>query len=227
MNDYYHKYLKYKTKYIEIKYGGRRRRRKKNNLSSETPTKLKPQTFSTPSESLVKTPTPSKTFPSTLAYRGTPVSNIESNTLDRLIENKDELFCLLSSNPTLSNYKITTRNTKKIKSQLYINFEINKKDFAHFSFHYPDDEPNMRFEDEFEASIFHLKLDQNNKIVFNLDERDFKLKSKFDDYQIEEIIGKENLIEVKKIITCFEEIFSSDKYKKILGNATARQLQFL
>jgi len=255
MNNFYLKYLKYKKKYLNVKYyGGAKGKKKATSVAKEsetveehvepiadltsapilTPSKAAhsmlgedASPFLTPSDSFIKTPTPSKTIPSTLADRGTPPSNIESNTLDRLIENKDKLFCLLSANPDLSSYKITTRNTKGIKSQLYINFEKNKKDFAHFSFHYPDDEPNKRFGDEFEASTFHLKLDQfKYDIVFNLDEKDLKLKSKLDDCQLEAIIGKNNLIEAKKIIACFEEIFSNDTYKKILGNATAKQLNF-
>lgn len=204
-------------KYLEIKYGGKKK--KKDNIQLE----LTPPT--TPINSVIKTPSPSKTFDSTIVESDTPFTNIEPITLNRLIENKDEIICLLLANPILSNYKITAKN-KGFEKDLYINFEKKKKKFAHFSFHYPT-EDNLRIGDMFEANTFHLKLDKyKHDIVFNLDEKDLKLKSKLDDFQIELIIGHDNFVEIKKIITSLEQIFSSEKYKRILQNATARRLDF-
>jgi hypothetical protein len=245
MKDYYHKYFKYKIKYFEFKYGGSGKADKKNKdlvakspKASEVPASpITPLTVSappmTPQDVNKSTPFVSSVS-SVFAEPGTPLLEPEPSVLNRLIEYKDELVCILLANPTLSNYKISARYSKKSDSELFINFlnKVSKKNFCHFSFHYPDESVDnlfvsgIRLGDMFEANTFHLKLDDFQQIVYNLDLKDLKLKCKFDDCKIEFLIGENNFIEIKKIIACFEEIFSSDKYKRILLNPTSRKLEF-
>ena len=213
MYKYLHKYLKYKSKFLNIKYGG-----------VHTPPSL--NASRTPSSVNVEPPTPKII--------------VEPVLLSRLIPKKDELVCILSACSNLSQYKIKAKNTKMNNSQLYINFEKEKekKDFAHFSFHYPIDDENYdedsdedskpKLYDIFESDTFHLKLDIAKNIVFNLvlEGDNYKLKSKLDDCQIISKINQVNFNDVKKIIECFEIIFNSDEYKKIFKNPAARKLLF-
>jgi hypothetical protein len=228
MNDYYHKYIKYKTKYFEIKYGaGTPEKPKQTSTSPETPNK--PYVLSTPTSTITKCSTPRK--------------DIEPAILTRLIEKKDELICLLSANPNLSKYEIEARpKIKDTKPQLYINFERTvkgkKRDFAHLSFHYPSDEPEvksdedmfrpeaLRIEDMFVPCTFHLRLDIDRSIIFNLvlENDNYKLISKTDDCEIIKKIGDTDFNDVKEIIACFEEIFNNTQYKKMFKEPIVKVL---
>ena len=230
MYKYLHKYLKYKSKYFNIIYGG-------VGTPQASPSTPAP---STPAHLILNTPLSVSSASSTTAAPSTPKLVINPVSLTRLIDNKDELVCLLSACSNLSNYNITARpRIKDTNSQLYINFERKKKGFAHFSFHFPDDkqdfikddkpkikQDDIRIEDIFEANTFHLKLDINKLIVFNLilDNDNYKLISKLDDCEIMLKIGEEDFKNVKEIITCFETILNSNKYKRILDEPTARKL---
>jgi hypothetical protein len=195
MHKYLHKYLKYKSKYINLIYGG-------VGTPPSTPLKNKsiPTTFSTPIYSTPDINSSLGTPSSTTAAPSTPQQMIEPVLLTRLIEKKDEFVCLLLECLNSSKYKITARATKTIRAQLYIDIKKNKKDFVHFSFHYPDEEVGLQ--DMFVANTFHLKLDINQDIVFNLFlENDiYKLKSKLDNCEIILKIGDVNFNDVKEII---------------------------
>ena len=195
-------------------------------------TRLTPQAavvatlFSTPKVPLIGTPSSTSSISSTIvATPSTPKLDIEKLSLERLIKNKDELVCLLSSCPDLSDYDITSRPTATM--HLYINFRKKGEfvDFAHFSFHNPEDNStSLKLGDMFEANTFHLKLDNYDGIVFNLvlDGDILKLKSKLE----EEIIKKEiikkginnDFSELNKIIVCLEKILNIHEYKGIITN---------
>ena len=235
---YFHKYIKYKTKYLEIKYGGKgKKKSKKSKLlaatSTSTSTSTPPQTAvvvtptSTPKVSSIVTPSFISSISSTtVATPSTPKLDIERLSLERLIKNKDELVCLLSSCSDLSDYDITSRPTATM--HLYINFRKKGElvDFAHFSFHNPEDiSSSLKLGDIFEANTFHLKLDNYDGIVFNLvlDGDILKLKSKLKEKIIKKRI-KDDFYELNKIIACLEKILNIHEYKGIITNPIVRNL---
>ena len=233
MNNYYHKYIKYKTKYLEIKYGGKGKT-KKLAASGAAAVVATPKAAvvatppSTPkAAAVVATPSSISSISSTtVATPSTPQLDIVKLSLERLIDNKDELVCLLSSCPALSDYDITSRPTATM--HLYINFRKKGElvDFAHFSFHNPEDSSlNLKLGDMFEANIFHLKLDKYNGIVFNLvpDGNSLKLKSKLEEKIIRNKI-KDDFSELNKIIACLEKILNNHEYKGIITNPVAKNL---
>ena len=243
MNDYYHKYIKYKTKYLEIKYGAGKREKKKA-ISVKlpqpvgTPVKL-PQPVGTVLTSAPATPqqfslteTPSSTrsdlsVSSNSADTDSPPQlKIEPKSLEILIENKDDLVCLLSSCPSLSDYDITSRPTTKW--HLYINFKKkgDVSDFAHFSFHYPEEEEKSKIYDMFVANTFHLKLDLFPDIVFNLilDGDSLVLQSKMKPKNIIKKITKPNYDELVNIKNCLEKILNIPEYKKTIKEPVIRRL---
>jgi len=250
MNNYYHKYIKYKTKYFDIKYGGKKPKKPKiinATPQAETQSAIQAETQaeiqsviqsttksatppSTPQQNLssILTPSPISSISSTAvaSIPSTPKLEIDKLSLERLIKNKDELVCLLSSYPDLSDYDITSRPT--VKMHLYINFKKKGEvsDFAHFSFHNPE-ENSLRLGDMFEANTFHLKLDNYDGIVFNLvlDEEQLKLKSKLNTKSIKKII-KGDFSELKKIITYLEKILNLDEYKVIITDPIVKKILF-
>jgi len=262
MNVYYQKYIKYKTKYLEIKYGAGKKKSKNKlpialpaSAATETPTKLAPSASAatvtptklapfasaatatpavlatpqeTPKFSTVKTPSSTLSDASDRAYtNSTPKLKIQSSSLTTLINKKDDLVCLLSSCPSLSNYVITSRLTGT--EHLYINFikKGEKKAFAHFSFHYPADEVESDIYDMFVPNTFHLRLDKNRQIVFNLimDQHEkLVLESKIDPQEIICIITEPNYAELIKIKDCLEQILNMPEYKGIITEPTARRL---
>jgi hypothetical protein len=236
MNDYYHKYIKYKTKYLEIKYGaGKRKKKKKSAIAVSGAVVATPKLAvvvatppSTPkAAAVVATPSSISSISSTtVATPSTPKLDIEKLSLERLIKNKDELVCLLSSCPDLSDYDITSRPTATM--HLYINFRKKGElvDFAHFSFHNPEDiSSSLKLGDMFEANTFHLKLDNYDGIVFNLvlDRDILKLKSKLEKEIIKKRI-KDDFYELNKIIACLEKILNIHEYKGIITNPIVRNL---
>jgi hypothetical protein len=253
MNVYYQKYIKYKTKYLEIKYGAGKSKKKKKSPASaasaapetpvklasaapETPVKLASAAQATPSVqitpqqfSIVKTPESNFSTSSDVAVKDSPPTLvIQYNSLNTLIEKKDDLVSLLSACPELSNYDITSRSTST--GHLYINFKkkVERKNvFAHFSFHYPADEVESDIYDMFVPNTFHLRLDKYRQIVFNLilDQHEkLVLESKTEEQDIICIITELNYDELIKIKNCLEKILNIPEYKGIILNPTARQL---
>jgi len=260
MNVYYQKYIKYKTKYLEIKYGGKGKKTAQTPASIEsaasaapatiasaatvTPTKsasaplapatptvlATPSVLATPQEqdTTIRTPSSTSSDATNIAYTNSPPKlEIQSSSLTILIEKKDDLVCLLSSCLSLSNYVITSRST--VTEHLYINFKKKgeKNDFAHFSFHYPADEVESDIYDMFVPNTFHLRLDKNRQIVFNLilDQHEkLVLESKTDPQEIICIITEPNYAELIKIKDCLEQILNMPEYKGIITEPTARRL---
>jgi len=290
MNVYYQKYIKYKTKYLEIKYGGSGKGKKKNksqvaasaapppNVSSPPPivssppptVSSPPPTVSSPSPTvsspppkvpasppivLVSSPPPkvsASSAPSTPALSSglpasvasqtprqtpgsissmapepsTPKFKVNPGSIQALIEIKDDLLCRLERCLDDRKFKIRAREQPKVKHQFYINIKKEGKDYAHFSFHYPDESKDAM--DEFESDTLHLKLDFNQDIVFNLVKIDgnYRLQSSLDDFEIESYITPKEYSVVKKIIACFELIFNRQEYRKIFDEPTVRRLNF-
>lgn len=244
MNDYYAKYIKYKTKYLEIKYGAGKRKKRKNKSVSASKTPVTPlhapatparapatpvYALTTPQgTSLTKTPSSNLSISSMGAVTESPPKlEIVTNSLYMLIENKDDLVCLLSSCPSLSNYDITSRPTANM--HLYINFKKrgDVSDFAHFSFHYPDEsESDKKLNDMFEANTFHLRSDINRDIIFNLilDGEKLVLRSKMKEKNLIKKIDKSKYDELVKIKVCIEKILNMSDYKGKIINPTARKL---
>jgi hypothetical protein len=247
MNGYYLKYIKYKTKYLEIKYGAGKRI--PVDSASEMPTTPAKSasaasaasiTPAKPVQSIPETPSVQAT-PQQFSTVNTPESNlstssmgavtesppkleIQPSSLDTLIKKKDDLVSLLSACPELSNYDITSRSTST--GHLYINF-IKKNVFAHFSFHYPADEVESDIYDMFVPNTFHLRLDKYKQIVFNLilDQHEkLVLESKTEEQDIICIITEPNYDELIKIKNCLEKTLNMPEYKGIILNPTARQL---
>jgi hypothetical protein len=248
MNDYYHKYIKYKIKYFDIKYGaGKNKKPVPAQLPpAPVPAPLPPAPVPAPPvpvPPLLAPPVPPVT-PAPPSLVQTPPSNFSTSSdipnsppspqlviaprsLDKLIENNNELVCLLSSCQSLSDYNITSRKT--VKNHLYINFikKGNSTVFAHFSFHYPQEESsNLRLSDMFEANTFHLKLDNYNGIVFNLvlDEDRLVLQGNMEPTKIKKEITEPNYDEIVKIKNCLEEILNKPKYKNYIINPLVTRL---
>ncbi len=123
-------------------------------------------------------------------------------------------------------FKITTKEQKTVQHQFYINIIKNGKKYAHFSFHFPDEEKEAL--DMFDVDTLHLKLDINKDIVFNLIkyEGNYRLLSNMDDYVIETYISEDEFKIIKKIIACFELIFNREEYRKIFEKPVVRKLNF-
>jgi hypothetical protein len=237
MNGYYLKYIKYKTKYLEIKYGaGKRIPVDSASAASITPAKPvqsipeTPSVQATPQQfSTVNTPESNLSTSSMGAVTESPPKlEIQPSSLDTLIKKKDDLVSLLSACPELLNYDITSRSTST--GHLYINFikKVDKKNvFAHFSFHYPADEVESDIYDMFVPNTFHLRLDKYKQIVFNLilDQHEkLVLESKTEEQDIICIITEPNYDELIKIKNCLEKTLNMPEYKGIILNPTARQL---
>ena len=237
MNEYYHKYLKYKIKYFEIKYGSGKREEK--NKSQEAASSLPPTVSASSAPS---TPTQSRGLPASVSPQiqhqtpesissvapepSTPKFKVNPGSIQALIEIKDDLLCRLIrclDNPDL---KITAKEQKTVKHQFYINIIKNGKKYAHFSFHFPDEAKEAL--DIFDVDTLHLKLDFNKNIVFNLVkyEGNYRLLSDMDDCLIETNIGIDEFNIVKKIIACFELIFNTKEYRKIFEEPVVRKLNF-
>ena len=237
MNDYFHKYIKYKTKYLEIKYGGKRKKKPvasgaaasgaaASAVSAATPAKLH---HSTPKNkvSSINTPGSNLSTSSTDAVSASPPKlKIAPKSLEILIENKDDLVCLLSACPFLSKYDITSRPTAT--RHLYINFKKkgDVSDFAHFSFHYPQEEEESKIYDMFVANTFHLKLDIFPDIVFNLilDGGRLVLQSKMKPKNIIKKITNSIYDELVNIKNCLEKILNMPDYKNTIIEPVSRQL---
>ena len=219
MNDYYQKYIKYKTKYFEIKYGGSGSGKVKKvpphklavqpapksgsvqSLSPQLTPPPSPKTLtlyassapssapsstqssapsSAPSSTQSSAPSPIPLTPiqytrlqddptsafSTVTGPSTPKFIVNPASIDDLITNKDDLLEILRTCIDPSAFIITAREQKKVKRQFYINFEKEGKQYAHFSFHFPDESKEAM--DVFEVDTLHLKLDIHKNIVFNL-----------------------------------------------------------
>ena len=265
MNDYYHKYIKYKSKYINLIYGG-----------VGTPTKeistIKPRSWadvvkpkstpqqplqspSTPQRPPVQLPPPSTpplftkpppvtpiaalyvgtpgyglTPDSTVAIPSTPKLEIDQQTVESIIKNKDELIRLLKLCVSLSNYDITQRIAGN--RDLYINFKKKEEHtfFAHFSFHNPTDPPStLKLNDMFDINAFHLKYDEMDNIFFNLrkyDDERLILQSPMNEEVIIALIGCENYYELIKIKNCLEEKLNKPKIRQNITHPVAKKLNF-
>jgi len=264
MNVYYQKYIKYKTKYLEIKYGGSGKGEKKKNKSQAAPPKVSspsptvsspppkvpespPKVSASPppkvsASSAPSTPALSSGLPASVASQtprqtpgsissmapepSTPKFKVNPGSIQALIEIKDDLLCRLERCLDDPNFKIRAREQPKVQHQFYINIKKKGKDYAHFSFHYPDESKDAM--DEFESDTLHLKLDFNQDIVFNLVKIDgnYRLQSSLDDFEIESYITPKEYSVVKKIIACFELIFNRQEYRKIFDEPTVRRLDF-
>jgi hypothetical protein len=73
---------------------------------------------------------------------------------------------------------------------------------------------------------FHLRLDIDRSIIFNLvlENDNYKLISKTDDCEIIKKIGDTDFNDVKEIIACFEEIFNNTQYKKMFKEPIVKVL---
>ena len=279
MNDFYHKYLKYKTKYLEIKYGGSGKGEKPKKSAPITPvaqpppprtpvqpsqiTPVQPQTPvaqlpQTPVAQLPQTPvkswasvvsrgpnTPDTTFVRTPGKGLTPDSTervpsstptvaVDNITVASIIGKKKKLTDLLKK--CLSDYDIRLNITKK--KEFFVNFRKNdkSKDFAHFSFHIPDDPASLNLEDaaslnlgdRFSINTFHLRLNNYLDIIFNLREEDgnFVLQGMKEEQEIIRLIGCENYYELIKIKNCLEKILNEPEFRRSIEYPTVKRLIF-
>ena len=122
MNEYYHKYLKYKIKYFEIKYGGKG---KKKLAVPVSPIPTTP--YSTPLP-----PDPTSGF-SIITGPSTPKFRLKPESIQALIVIKDDLLCRLIRCLDDPDLKITAKEQKTVKHQFYIN--IKKKAKITLTFH--------------------------------------------------------------------------------------------
>jgi len=255
MNVYYQKYIKYKTKYLEIKYGGNGKGGKKSKskaeaealpsvppiVSASSAPPVPPTVSASSASSAPSTPAQSIVLPASVASQtphqtpgsissvapepSTPKFKVNPGSIQALIEKKADLLCKLEKCLDDPKFKIRAKEQPKVQHQFYINIKKDNKAYAHFSFHYPDESKEVI--DNFEVDALHLKLDINKDIVFNLVnyEGNYKLQSSMDDCVIRHYIGEE-FETVKKIIACFESIFNTQEYRKIFEEPTARKLEF-
>jgi hypothetical protein len=156
----------------------------------------------------------------------TPKFKVNPGSIQALIEKKADLLCKLEKCLDDPTFKIRAKEQPKVQHQFYINIKKDNKDYAHFSFHYPDDSKDAI--DNFDVDTLHLKLDINKDIVFNLVnyEGNYRLQSSMDDYVITSYIGIDEFEIVKKIIACFELIFNTQEYRKIFEEPAVRRLDF-
>ena len=250
MHKYLHKYLKYKSKYINLIYGGAGTPKKPTWASivgkpPSTPQKpiIQPpeSTVATPQppqkpiiqsltpESTVATPQPpqkpiiqSLTPESTVATPSTPKLEFDSKTVERL---KQIQTILIES---LQQCKLDYDISSNAKKDFFINFRKDLITFAHFSFHNPK-EDSLKLGDMYDTSPFHLKLDSIHDILFNLErtsDDQIILQSKMKEEEIIDLIGCKAYYELIKIKNCLEKVLNTPKLKKILFNPVAQKLDF-
>jgi hypothetical protein len=229
MNDFYHKYLKYKTKYLEIKYGGSGKG-KTQNKSALTPVaqqlQITPVAQQPPRTPVAQQPpktsamswasvvssnpkTPKTTFVSSPGTGLTPDSTerVPSSTPTVVVDNitvasiigKKEKLTDLLQR-CLSDYVIRQNITKK--REFFLNFRKNDKleDFAHFSFHFPDLPPILNLDD-----VASLNLGDNFSVnsfhlKLNNPEIIFNLRMEENDHLV--LQGMKEEQEIIRLIGC-------------------------
>ena len=230
MHKYLHKYLKYKSKYINLIYGGAGTPKKPTWASIVGKPPSTPQKpIIQPPESTVATPQPpqkpiiqSLTPESTVATPSTPKLEFDSKTVERL---KQIQTILIES---LQQCKLDYDISSNAKKDFFINFRKDLITFAHFSFHNPK-EDSLKLGDMYDTSPFHLKLDSIHDILFNLErtsDDQIILQSKMKEEEIIDLIGCKAYYELIKIKNCLEKVLNTPKLKKILFNPVAQKLDF-
>ena len=205
MNKYFLKYIKYKSKYINyiINYGG------------TTPPV-------TPEKNRVIPATPGSTDP----QPATPAF-IKPQTVPWIIEHVDDFVCKLKSCCGLNMFTIKSKNTYSADPDLYINFNLKRKQFAHLSFH-----KNTEYEEplsHFDLAQFHLRVDGTNPpIFFNIEHLNGRLVLVPIQLlcDIQQQLGLKQFEILQNIINCIEEILNSSEYYKHIIEPVATKLTF-
>jgi len=189
----------------------------------------------TPNTSFVRTPGRGLTPDSTeRVLSSTPRLEIDSITVASIVDKKKQLTDLLQR--CLSDYDIRQHKTK-IKGEFFINFKKKDKteEFAHFSFHIPDDPASLNLDDptslnlgdRFSINAFHLRLNNYPDIVLNLREEDGKLvlQSMKEEEEIISIIDCD-YHELIKIKNCLENILNRPEFRSSIQHPTVKKLSF-
>jgi hypothetical protein len=249
MHKYLHKYLKYKSKYINLIHGGVQTPEKpkisswasvvRNSSLPPPPSTPLPPPPSTPLPSSLPPPpsTPPPSTPpqppqksiiqsftpeSTVATPSTPKLEFDSIIVDRLKKNQPKLI------ESLQQCKLDYDISSNAKKDFFINFRKDLITFAHFSFHNPK-EDSLKLGDMYDTSPFHLRLDSIHDIIFNLErtsDDQIILQSKMKEEEIIDLIGCKVYYELIKIKNCLEKVLNTPELKKILFNPVAQKLDF-